>query len=287
VELQKWIVAALRKIQSIPNDVTLDQIIEGAFSNNEYSHFIFQLQPPDKDRLRLFDMAVVSASSDYILDTVLAMYERRDLAGARQFYEYTKTSPAAASLRGKVWERRVHAYLSSFGSNHLFSIRSLRPPGAEHQWAYPGGSSTWFASYREISQLVLETKEGQCGGYFMPLATNFPSIDSLVYQPDQLICIQITHRDTHSINTIGLKKVLRELKPRGPLKHLRPTVRAAWQFIFIVPSELASAFTIQQIEGEGANHWGKWIHQYVLGLSSDDLYSRQLAQYDPFQVPEL
>jgi len=104
--------------------------------------------------------------------------------------------------------------------------------------------------------------------HLVPLAPNFPAVDSIVYYPNEVLtCIQITIRSEHPIAVSGLRHIQRRLKGGTWSAGLRPKRKRPWRFVFIVPPEMASTFTWQKLNGDtklGA--WAGKVEQYVLGL---------------------
>ena len=127
-------------------------------------------------------------------------------------------------------------------------------------------------------------------GHHMPLHLihsylNFPAIDlntrealfiqvvdNNVYDPDEqylrpeVTCVQITFNSEHLL----LSRVSSLIKAGSPLAHfgdLCPSNARPWRFVFIVPSDMASAFTLQVLEVHGTSReWAGKVEQYMLGL---------------------
>ncbi|KAI0003231.1 hypothetical protein BJV74DRAFT_881693 [Russula compacta] len=83
--------------------------------------------------------------------------------------------------------------------------------------------------------------------HLVPLAPNFPAVDSIIYDPNDakavLTCIQVTITEKHPIAVKSLQRVQSWLNPNhSSLKYLRPTKTKPWRFLFVVPSDKASGF---------------------------------------------
>ena len=267
---------AMRKLQNdvklIPTSTTLQSLVQGTSISNQVSHTVFEISPADETRS--FYEPIIRAVSKWVMNLLLTVYEERQAGAAREFYVFTKRSPTTAPLAGIIWERQVHQYLASFRTPQTFSIRSLRdgatPPCP---WYYPGGPSVTFQS-DDLGQYLLEKKLGNTSSYFRPIVENYASVDSLVYQPDELICLQITASASHPIKVSGLQDIQRCLKLRSPLAALRPSKNHPWRFIFVLPSDSSPTFGHQTLEGTAASHWDQQIDQYVLRLSVNDVWPR-------------
>jgi len=117
-----------------------------------------------------------------------------------------------------------------------------------------------------------------------PAARNFPTVDSILYNPNDSLaftCIQTTVSSEHPIAVSGLKHIQSWLKPKTTLAALCPTKTMPWRFIFVVPQDTASDFKLQKLQGDTAT--GAWVgkvQQHVLGL---DVLSRSR----PVQLTEV
>jgi|SRR5712671_885418 len=111
--------------------------------------------------------------------------------------------------------------------------------------------------------------------HLIPLAPNFPAVDSILYDPNDksavLTCIQITINNDHPIVVSGLKDIQSWLDPKNSsLGELRPRKNKPWRFVFVVPSHMAPTFKLQRLDGDTP---GK-VHRYVLGLEEKPIFSR-------------
>ncbi len=78
---------------------------------------------------------------------------------------------------------------------------------------------------------AVETNEAL---HMVPLALNFPAVDSIVYHPnDVLTCIQITIRSEHPIAVSGLRRIQGWLKGGTWSAGLRPKRKRPWHFVLL------------------------------------------------------
>jgi hypothetical protein len=187
------------------------------------------------------------------------------------FYHDISRSPRAAALWGYVFENLALNTLDGIGTDRrLFEIRRLTsgvtlPP---LQWWYHHARRVDFLRevdfVREITQAITNNERL----HLVPSSTTFPAADSILYAPnDVLTCIQTTVSSKHPIKTKGLRQIQKWLNDRGELKHLCPSARIPWRFIFIVPPDNAPGFEWQKLEDDTSlGEWDGKAHQYVLGL---------------------
>ena len=118
--------------------------------------------------------------------------------------------------------------------------------------------------------------------HLVPLDSNFPAVDSVVYDPDAVLAgIQVTTGGLHPIAASGLKRVQGFLKRGTCLAGLWPSISGNnhWRLIFVVPTTAAASFALQAIEGDTATQeWARKIDQYVLGIPEDALWGRVMTQ---------
>ncbi|TDL23358.1 hypothetical protein BD410DRAFT_157074 [Rickenella mellea] len=228
------------------------------------SHTIFEIVP--KGKYRLFYAVHVQAKSEWILDLVLTWYERRQPDAAYQFYKQTKCAATTASLAGVIWKRQVYRYFRSIRNSQSISLVSLQDKTI-HRWDYPGGAEMVQFRVPGLTDALQTAVKKQEACYLQAL--NFKAVDSLVYQPGGLSCIQITDAMTQPIQVGGLQVIQKciTLEDAG-LASLRPLYNGngrLWPFIFVVPEDSKFSRVPQKLEG-GTKIWRQKIHQFLLAL---------------------
>jgi len=163
----------------------------------------------------------------------------------------------------------------AFVPDARFEIRGLTD--SDQTWNYRGSirhitfqESTVF---REISEAVQDLKPR----HLVPVARNFPAMDSILYDPDDpdaaITCIQITMNMDHAIVVKGLELLQSWFKLRSPLQDLRPSNAKPWRLLFVVPLHMAHTFKLQKLKGDTPNNvWAGKVHQYVLGLEEGTIF---------------
>ena len=196
------------------------------------------------------------------------MYDRRLLL---QTFEV----PAAASLRGHLFERQVFNYLG--GIRTTFTIRALTESNQKQAWNYRGSiqyiTFDEFTVCKELDKAVRDLKPR----HLVPRARNFATMDSILYDPDDpdavITWIQITTNMDHNVRVNGLQLLQRWFKPNSPLRGLRPTNAKPWRLLFVVPEPRACTFKSQNLKGDTRNNvWAGKVHQYVLGLKEKTIF---------------
>jgi len=254
------------------------QLVNSSWTGDSaVSHSIFEISPINDFR-RLGECGFRTVSR-WAFDCFTETYEAQEAHAATTFYRHISGTPAAASLWGHVFERRVLNRIDVGGFN--FPIRGLPVP---EETTLPEGTTlpeetTWTCRRRpiprskflqesdfveQITKAIQENKEL----HLVPSAPNFKAVDSILYAPNEVLtCIQATvSRKDHGILVPGLRCIQRWLG-RGPLAHLRPKKDRPWRFIFVVPSDEAPTFEFQRFERDTAHgEWAGKVHQYVLGL---------------------
>ena len=110
--------------------------------------------------------------------------------------------------------------------------------------------------------------KGRTSGYFEPVSTTFPTLDSSVYQPGHLDVLKMAVGMERDGGITGFKLIQRWLNLEGPASHVRPSETQPWRFIFVVPEEKVASFKLQSF----GNVWNSQVQQYVLGLSPKDIW---------------
>ena len=236
------------------------------------SHSIFQVFPTTENRR--FEYSHTEAVSQWVLDNLLKEIENREQEARARFYYNLTQMPFAESLRGCLFERQVLYYLDSIITNYDLRMRGLTSPHDEAPWTYRGPINRSTFEERTVADKIKNAVADRSPVHLVPFIPNFPTVDSIVYHPDDnvLTCIQITIKDVHPIATSGLRRIQKWLTPKTPPAYLRPTPGKPWRFIFIVRSDMASNFKLQAFEGETPDAWAQKVEQFVVGLDEETLF---------------
>src|SRR5712675_3232223 len=272
------VVDAVRKtVRHAPSDNSLVQLLVGAqMGGNDVSHRIFQILPADEQRL--FSACQFKAVSEWALDLLLKQYGAREADAIAYFYRQISVIPGAESFRGFLFERLTFHHFDGIDTNR-FSIRRLTD--SDHStWTYRGPirridfrESTVLA---EITKAVNERKPL----HLVPTAPNFPAVDSILYDPDDpnavVTCIQVTMNADHPIVVKDLRTLQRWFNSESTHSDLCPRTTRPWRFLFVVPSDMASTFELQELKGDTATClWARKVDQYVLGLKEQTIFRRR------------
>ena len=249
----------------------LDSCVVGAsVTGSALSHTIFQPSPSNK--LRQLETCDYKAVSRWVFDYVLDVCETHEADAVAKLYRGLSVpfyEPRTVSLRGCLFERQVLNYLDGIDTHRNLSIHGLAYSD-ERPWTYRGpiGRFTFQESATVIDKIKNAVGANEPLHLVLPSAPNFPDFDSIFYYPnDVLTCIQITINHKHPIAVSGLQRIQRWLKLHTMLADLCPKRSRPWRYIFIVPSHMASTFTLQELEGDTAEgEWAGKVDQYVLGL---------------------
>ena len=257
------VISRIRDVAS-ENGNMLQLLRSSQCGDSDVSHSIFVISP--KDELRLFARCEFGAVSRWALDLFLKEYETRQADEVTSFCRYISRTSDAASLRDHVFERQVLNYLGGIDLEHKFLIRGLTS-SEQTTWTYRGPFRR-FDFLQDLDFIDEMTKAVQIKErlHLVPSALNFPAVDSILYEPDEVLtCIQIIHRE-HRILVSGLQLIQSWLKLDTPLAGLRPSKERPWRFIFVVPSDKAS-LELQRLEGDTVQgEWAGMVHRYVLRL---------------------
>ena len=232
------------------------------------SNTFFEIFPADDSR-RLGECHF-GAVSQWALDLLLIEYEKGQADAAAAFYRTLLDIPHAASLRGHLFERQVLNYLDGMDVPREFSIRGLAHDN-QMTWTYCGAVRSFtFRERTEFSEELTDAVQSGEALHLRPAARNFPTVDSILYNPNDSLaftCIQTTVSSEHPIAVSGLKRVQSWLKTQTTLAALHPTKTMPWRFIFVVPQDTASDFKLQKLQGDTATGaWAGKVQQHVLGL---------------------
>jgi hypothetical protein len=241
---------------------------------SELSNAFFEIFPSNDSR-RLGDCQF-GAVSQWALDLLLVEYENGQADAAAAFYRTLSGMPNAASLRGHLFERQVLNYLDGINAPHNFSICGLTDYN-RMTWTYCGPIRSFTfrerTTFRE--ELIKAVQSGE-SLHLRPAARNFPTVDSILYNPNDsdgvFTCIQTTVSSEHPIAVSGLQHIQSWLTLKTPLAHLRPSNIKPWRFIFVVPQDIVPDFKLQKLQGDTpTGAWAGKMQQHVLGL---DVLSR-------------
>lgn len=124
--------------------------------------------------------------------------------------------------------------------------------------------SAGFRLYQRNHQSDSEQKPP----HLVPLVRNFPFVDSIIYDPDEVLtCVQITASRNHDVLVSGLQRIQRLFRRGTSLEGLYPSKDRPWRLVFVVPPSDEVCFTSQRLKGDTAlDEWAGRVHQYVLGL---------------------
>lgn len=107
----------------------------------------------------------------------------------------------------------------------------------------------------------------------IPLDPNFPAVDSIFYDPGEvLIGIQVTIRNKHTVAILGLKHLQGQLKLKSLLALQALTTGNHWLLMFVVPAAAAASFKQQVFKQDtGRSEWTRKVGQYVPRIKKDKL----------------
>ena len=238
------------------------------------SHSVFQIFPANEKRL-LGD-CYAECVSQWALDNLLIACEDREHDAAARLYYSLSDSDWAVSFRGRLFERQVLQYLDGIHNDCDLRIRGLTD-SFETEWNYRGHVPRFTFRESTVVAEINKAVANQTPLHLVPSALNFPVVNSFVYKPgDVITCVQVSISPKHPITTKGFEQMQNWLKLNTPLADLRPTTKKPWRLIFIVPSHVASTFTLQVYKDDTATGiWAKKVNQYVLGLEEETIFGRR------------
>ena len=244
------------------------------------SNTIFQIFPTNTDTdtntNRLLSHCQYEPVSRWALNLLLRDYKAGKAHEAAAFYNSLSGIYRAASFRGNLFEQQVFNYLDSISTGYRFTIRGLADSD-QTSWTYHG--SIRYITFQEstVTTEISKAFQDRKPRHLVPLAHNFPTMDSIFYDPNDpvavITCIQITINMDHAIAVKGLQLLQKWFKPGSPLKDLRPTNAKPWRFLFVVPTDVARTFKLQKLKDDTpTNVWARKVHQYVLGLEERTVF---------------
>jgi len=163
---------------------------------------------------------------------------------------------------------------------HDFPIRGLAPRSDQTTWIYRGRIDHTTFRKSTVIDPIRKAVDNKQPLHLVPSAPNFPAVDSILYDPnDVLTCIQIMITVDHDIVVSGLQDIQSWLKRGTSLENLRPTRNRRWRFLFVVPSDMASTFKVQKLDGDTRRaEWARKVDQYVLGLEERNIFVQSTIQ---------
>jgi hypothetical protein len=239
--------------------------------SSDLSNKIFHLYPIDESR----ELAAChfDTVSGWVLNHMLEVCAKNEADAVVTFYRLLEDVPRAGTLRGHIFEWRVLNYFDGIDAERDLPIRGLTQTQTDPKWTYRGPIKRVTFGDSALADIIKNAVETKSSLHLVPLARNYPSVDSIVYHPDDgITCIQVTinKKKVHPINVEGLRKIQKSLKLRTPLADLRPSETEPWRFIFIVSPEVEPGFTSQIFIGDTQHgEWAGKVNQYVLGLDLD------------------
>jgi hypothetical protein len=273
---------AITRITDIPGTI-------GGIKRDRVPHRVFQLVPENEDRI--FVNALVLPVTDYVLEKLMTVEARRSADRIFETYQALSPIPAAAEWRGRMWERALHVFLASRPINSSLPLRALDNPSSLITPTITISSkinSHMFTFDNELHSLLVDQMAKQSTCYLYPTIRTFPTVDSILYQPDQALWLfQATIASTHHIKISGLARIQRVLQPQTTLKPLRPSKAKPWNLVFVVPKETGASYKKSQpmikvtvpedvttgVVEENAEHWSSRLCQYMLELDSSKVFS--------------
>lgn len=258
---------------AIQKSKDLVEAIDSVAGDEVVPHRAFAVYP---SRGRSLIGCHVKAISNGAMKTIVRTLNKQSANAAFDLYQNTQGSSKAATLRGNLWELKIHGYLPRQGGCP-FTIRSLDNV-PNNQLVLPKDIKHFvFGPPQELSGTIADCVDARKAVYLQPISDSFASLDSIIYQPNcPLIGIQVTNAASHSINTKGLMNLQSYLSPKNKfLSPLRPTVEKPWIILFVVPKPMESYFTKQRITGDANATWSKKTVQYVLGLDEVEVFHAQ------------
>ena len=260
----------------------------------EAPDMIFEIFPSDTDPdsylNRLLSCCYYKTVSQWAFDTLMTENERREGHKAYDFYKLIPPSPQYAEPRGRAFERRVLYYLGCQKNDVSFEIRGLSPTSSNQvTWTYRGRTPCYHFRERAVIDDIKNAVRDKRPVHLVPfISTNFPAqaVDSVLYDPKDengavITCIQMTVNPNHPIKVSGLQRIQRwfESRTSSSLNDLRPTVTKPWRFLFVVPSNMAATYKLQDLVHDSTDYlncaWAGKVEQYVLGLKEEIVFGRR------------
>jgi len=246
--------------------------LESVYRSGDMSR-LFQISPRGDNRS--LESSKIEPVSEWALDQFMARLEEDDQRATYDMYRRIRWHP---ELRGRIWQNRVHKYFCSLPTMTQFSIYPLGDSTANPLTIefISDTKHTDFARFQDFGGLLTSSVMDQRSCYLRPLSKTFATFDSFLYQPgfhpsnfQPLICFQITDALKHDIHLSGLQGTQTACRATIPeLKALRPSVAKKWIIVFVMPTNMGSAFGLQKIVKE-SSVWMSKTAQYHLELSPE------------------
>ena len=248
-------------------------------SGAELSNIFFENFPSNDSRY--LEDCRFGAVSQWALDLLLMKYEKSQADAAASLYRALSDIPHAASLWGHLFERQVLNYLDGIEAPRDFTICGLTNYN-QTTWTYCGPTRSF--PFREQKTFCEELTKAVRSGeslHLRPAARNFPTVDSILYNPNDshgvFTCIQTTVSSEHPIAVSRLQHIQSWLTPKTALADLCPSKTMPWRFIFVVPRDTAPDFKLQKLQGDTAmGSWAGKVQQHVLEFDVLSMYSGAL-----------
>jgi len=268
--------AVSKTMQSARSDSDIVQLLVGTeLGGSDVSHRVFQIFPADEQRL--FSACQFKPVSEWALDLLLKQLRSREADMTASFYRRISVIRGAESFRGVLFERQIFRYFSG-NVTGTFSIRRLADSN-QLTWTYRGRVRR--IDFRESTVLAEITKAvgKRRPLHLVPTTPNFPAVDSILYNPRDpdavLTCIQITMNPNHPIIVKGLETIQKWFNKKE-VRGLLPRTTKPWRCLFVVPSDMASTFELQELQGDTATClWARKVNQCVLGLKEQTIFRRR------------
>lgn len=257
-------------IRRIPRSTGLYPIVNNARIGSSLSQRLFQVYPADKDHIS--PCCPIRPASEWILDQLLDEFDGRKKGSVREFYvEIQRRLPPAEPIQHMVWQRQVHCFFKTVKSPFLFQLRSL-DDNTSMDWGYPDGVVYESPRTQMIPARLQEHIQARIPCYIKLMSPTFTSINSLLYEPDRLVCIRIMETIDVSAMISGLQTI--QAWASAAATELKPTSERPWIILLVVPEEKAGSIAKQTLQGPSGltEEWGKTIKQYVLGLSAAQMW---------------
>ena len=249
------------QISTVPASTSILSLVYAVRSGGKFSH-LFEMYSRDYDHL--FANCPTRHVSDWRFQKLLEKCEGRQADFTREHFNLIRNEPPINEI---IWKRQCHMFFRSLRSPRSFILYSLDDPSKSITWHYPGGTICQIFKFGSFLTRLQALIKGRTSGYFEPVSTTFPTLDSSVYQPGRLDVLKMAVGMERDGGITGFKLIQRWLNLEGPASHVRPSKIRPWRFIFVVPEETAASFKLQSF----GNDWNSKVKQYVLGLSQQDV----------------
>jgi len=209
------------QISTVPESTNILSLVYDVRSGGKFSHHLFEMYSCDDDHF--FANCPIRHVSDWSFQKLLEKYEGWQTGFARELFNLIRNGPPIASINEVIWKRQCHMFFRSLRSPRSFTLYSLDDLSKSITWHYPGDTiCQTFKSGSFLTQLQALIK-GRTSGYFEPVSTTFPTLDSLAYQLDRLDVLKMAVIMEHDSSIAGFERIQCWLSLEGPASHLRPS----------------------------------------------------------------